>query len=144
MDPHSSTRDLEQYMDGHLSEEDSSLVRTHLESCERCQLRLADIALESQWKGPELRSEPRVPVRFAARLKLLDPVTSVGPPHDVQVIEISRSGLKIHTPRYLILKTLVQIRFNGRSILGEVRYCVRLEPGYHAGIRLVPDFPDSA
>ena len=144
MDPHSTARDLEQYMDGNLSEEDSSVVRNHLEKCEPCQLRLADIALETQWKGPESRSEPRVPVKFPGRLKLLDPVTSVGPPHDVQVIEISRSGLKIVTPRYLILKTLVQIRFNGKSALGEVRYCVRIEPGYHAGIKLVPDFPDPA
>lgn len=141
MDPHSSTRELEQYVDGHLSEEDSTTVRTHLEECEQCQFRLADIALEGQWKGPERRSEPRVRVRFTGRLKLLDPLTSVGPPHDVEVIEISRSGLKIRTPRYLILKTLVQIRFNGKAALGEVRYCIKADPGYYAGVKLVQDFP---
>jgi hypothetical protein len=141
MDPHSSSRELEQYVDGHLSAEDSTAVRAHLEGCKLCQLRLADIALEGQWKGPERRGEPRIPVKFPGRLKLLDPLTSVGPPHDVEVVEISRSGLKIRTPRYLILKTLVQIRFNGKSVLGEVRYCVKMDPGYHAGIKLVPDFP---
>jgi hypothetical protein len=144
MDPHSSSRDLEQYIDGHLSDDASTIVRTHLERCEECQLRLADIALEGQWKGPENRAEPRVAVNFPARLKLLDPLTSVGPPHDVEVIEISRSGLKIHTPRYLILKTLVQIRFNGKARLGEVRYCVKAETGYHTGLKLVEDFPGSA
>jgi hypothetical protein len=141
MDPHSSARDLEEYIEGHLSDEDSSVVRTHLEECEECQLRLADIALEAQWKGPERRREPRVPVNYPGRLKLLDPVTSVGPPHDVEVIEISRSGLKIRSPRFLITKTLVQIHFNGKTVLGEVRECVRTDPGYYAGIKLVEDFP---
>jgi len=144
MDPHSSAHDLEEYIDGHLSAEDSSVVRTHLEECEECQLRLADIALEAQWKGPEKRREPRVPVKFPGRLKLLDPVTSVGPPHDVEVIEISRSGMKVRSPRFLITKTLVQIHFNGKTALGEVRYCIRTEPGYYAGIKLVEDFPGSA
>jgi len=141
MSPHSSIHDLEKYVDGHLSEEDSSTVRAHLEECEECQLRLTDIALDVQWKGPERRGEPRVKVNFPGRLKLLDPLTSVGPPHDVLVVEISRSGLKIRTPRYLIPKTLVQIRFNEKVLLGEVRYCVKKEAEYYAGIQEKADFP---
>ncbi len=99
--------------------------------------------MEGRWDKPERRSEPRVPVRFPGRLKLLDPLTSVGPPHDVQVIEISHSGLKISTPRHLIPKTLVQIRFSGKTVLGEVRYCNRMESGYHVGLKQVQDFPSS-
>jgi hypothetical protein len=144
MDPHSSAHDLEEYIGGHLSAEDSTVVRTHLEACEECQLRLADIALESQWKGPERRAEPRVPVKFLGRLKLLDPVTSVGPPHDVEIIEISRNGMKVRSPRFLITKTLVQIHFSGKTVLGNVRYCTRTDPGYYAGINVVPDFPGSS
>ncbi len=141
--PHSSTHDLERYVDGHLSAEDSSAVQTHLEGCEECQLRLADIALQTQWKDEEHRREPRVPVNFPGRLKLLDPVTSVGPPHDAQVVEISRGGLKIRTPRFLIPKTLVQIRFNGKAVLGEVRYCTKADSGYFAGLKLTEDFPST-
>jgi hypothetical protein len=141
MTPHSSIRDLERYVEGHLTEHETSIVRLHLDECEACQLRLADIALAGQWQGPERRREPRVKVSYPGRLKLLDPVTSVGPPHDVHVIEISRSGLKIRTPRFLITKTLVQIRFNNQSALGEVRYCIKQEVGYHAGVKLVKDFP---
>ncbi len=142
--PHSSADDLEQYISGQLPAADSLVVQTHLEGCEECQLRLAEIALQTRWQGVELRSEPRVPVDFPARLKLLDPVTSVGPPHDVRVVEISRGGLKVRTPRFLIPKTLVQIRFNGRPVLGEVRYCNRNESEYHAGIKQIQDFPGSA
>ena len=143
MDPHSTDRELEQYVDGRMSAEDSAVVRTHLEECEECQLRLADIAVEAQWKGPERRSEPRVPVLFRGKLKLLDPVTSIGPPHEVEVIEISRNGLKIRSPRFLITKTLVQIHFSGKTVLGEVRDCVNTDQGYYAGIKLVQDFPGS-
>jgi hypothetical protein len=138
---HSSTQELERYVDGKLSAEDSALVHTHLEGCEECQLRLTEIALQVQWKGVERRSEPRVQVSFPGRLKLLDPVTSVGPPHNVQVIEISRHGLKIRTPRHLIPKTLVQIHFDGKTLLGEVRYCMKTDSEYHAGIKQVQDFP---
>ncbi|MGA3186807.1 MAG: PilZ domain-containing protein [Bryobacteraceae bacterium] len=143
MSSHANPHDLEHYVTGQLSTEDSSVVHKHLEECEECQLKLAEFALQTQWKGPERRSEPRVPVNFLGRLKLLDPVTSVGPPHDVQVVEISRKGLKVRTPRYLIPKTLVQIRFNGKTLLGQVRYCIRAEPEYYAGIEEVPDFPSA-
>lgn len=130
---HSSAFDLKRYVTGQLPKADAALIQNHLEDCEECQLRLTEFALQTQWKGVERRIEPRVSVSFPGRLKLLDPVTSVGPPHDVLVIEISRNGLKIRTPRYLIPKTLVQIHFNGKSTLGEVRYCNRTGSGISRG-----------
>jgi hypothetical protein len=140
---HSSAQDLECYVSGQLSTEECSRVLEHLQQCEECQLRLGEIAIQNQWTGPERRSGPRVPVSFPGRLKLLDPVTSVGPPHDVHVVEISRGGFKIRTPRFLITKTLVQVRFNGKGLLGEVRYCVKTDTGYLAGIKQVQDFPSA-
>jgi hypothetical protein len=141
MPVHSTASELEHYVHGRLSADDSSVVQTHLQQCQDCQLLLADIAFQTQWKGPERRSEPRIPVNFTGRLKLLDPLTSVGPPHDVRVIEISRNGLKIHTPRFLIQKTLVQIHFNGKSVLGQVKYCTKAEGGgYLAGLQQRKDF----
>ena len=74
MPGHTDTEDLEQYISGQLSESDSAIVQAHLEACEECQLKLADIAMDVQWKGPERRKEPRVRVSFAGRLKLLDPI----------------------------------------------------------------------
>ena len=139
--PHSTKQDLEGYINGILPVEASDLVRSHLEVCEECQLRLAEVAMDGSWDGPERRSEPRVRVNFPGHLKILDPMTSVGPPHDVQVIEISRKGLKIQTPRFVIPKTLVQIRFNNQVLLGEVRYCVKADSGYYAGLRQIQDFP---
>ncbi len=141
--PHSSSSDLKRYVKGQLSEEESSVIQSHLGQCEDCQLMLADVALDARWTGPERRSEPRVPVNSPGRLKPVDPVTSVGPPHHVQVVEISRNGLKVRTPRYLIPKTLIQVHFNGKTVLGEVRYCVKAEPEYYAGIRVVQDFPSA-
>jgi anti-sigma factor ChrR (cupin superfamily) len=139
--PHSSDDDLRLYVGGQLSAAGSFVVQTHLDGCKECQLRLADIAIQTRWKGPERRAEPRIPVNFEGRLKLLDPVTSIGPPHPVTVVEISRNGLKVVTPRYLIPRTLVQIRFSGRAVLGEVRYCLKTESGFQAGLKLMEDFP---
>lgn len=141
--PHTSAGDLRQYVSGQLPAEESKAVQSHLDQCEECQRRLVDIAMDAQWKGPENRGEPRIPVSFQGRLKLLDPVTSVSPPHNLQVIEISRSGLKVRTTRYLIPKTLVQVRFSGKILLGEVRYCVKEEEEYLVGIKVVPDFPSA-
>lgn len=141
MPPHSSAHELEEYIAGRLSPADSSAVQKHLDACEECQLLLADVAISAQWTGPERRSEPRIPVQFAGRLKLLDPVTSIGPPHEIVVVEISRGGLKIRTPRFLVPKTLVQVRFNGKAVLGEVRYCDKTGNEYIAGLRLTQDFP---
>jgi hypothetical protein len=72
---------------------------------------------------------------------LLDPVTSIGPPHDVVVVEVSRNGLKVRTTRFLIPRTLVQVRFNHKTVLAEVRYCEKKEPGYEAGFAIKKDFP---
>lgn len=118
-------------------------MRAHLDECEECQLRLTDVAIQTHWTGPERRTEPRVPVAFVGRLKALDPVTSIGPPQNVKVVEISRSGVKVITERFLIPKTLVQVRFNGKAVLGEVRYCNKTASGYQAGIKLVDDFPSA-
>jgi hypothetical protein len=141
---HSSDFDLKRYVTGQLATEDAAVVQAHLEQCEECQLRLADIALQAQWKDTEQRIEPRVPVNLVGRLKLLDPVTSVGPPHDVRVVEISRGGLKVRTPRFLIPKTLVQIVFDGKPVLGEVRYCVKVDSEYQAGIKQIQNFPGAS
>ena len=143
MSSHTSPVDLERYISGQISGGDSLTVLAHLEVCEECQLRLTDIAIEARWQGPERRGEPRVPVNFPARLKLLNPVTSVGPPHRVEIIEISRSGFKLSTPRHLIPKTLVQVHFNGKVMLGEVRYCIKADSGYYAGVKQVKDFPSA-
>ena len=141
--PHSSDDDLKLYVGGQLSAAGASVIQVHLDGCEECQLRLADIAIQARWQGPERRADPRVPVNFEGRLKLLDPVTSIGPPHPVKVVEISRNGLKVITQRYLIPKTLVQVRFNGKAVLGEVRYCLQADAGFQIGLKLVEDFPSS-
>jgi hypothetical protein len=93
------------------------------------------------WTGPERRQEPRVSVNFQGRLKRLDPITSVGPPHDVQVLDSSKGGVKIRTPRSLIPNTLVQVHFNGTATLGKVKYCIKADSGYFAGVQWVQDFP---
>jgi hypothetical protein len=80
------------------------------------------------------RREPRDVVSVRARLKSLDPVTSVGPSTVVQVIEISRHGLKVFVHRLIVPNSLVQVTMFHDVITGKVRHCTQAAGGFHVGI----------
>lgn len=81
------------------------------------------------------RTDVRHPSDQPATIKFLNPVQSSA---DVsaRVLEISRGGLKLRVNRPLMPGTLVQIRFGGKLLMGEVRHCDPAGDEYHAGIRL--------
>jgi len=53
---------------------------------------------------------------------------------DVQVLDVSRNGLKIRTPRFLSSGAVVQMRLRDMVIRGEVRYCVQTDEGFYVGL----------
>ena len=85
----------------------------------------------------ERRREPRTRVDIPARLKSVDPVTSVGPSATVRIVEISRSGLKIFVDKDFFPKTLVQIIASNQIMMGQVRHSTRVEGGFHMGVQLL-------
>ena len=76
-----------------------------------------------------------------AHLKLLDPITSTSPPQLAEVIGSSDQRLELRSSRLLFPKALVQVRFLGRLLLGQVESCVPTEQGCVATVRVLPDFP---
>ncbi len=88
----------------------------------------------------ERRREKRISVGIRARMKSVDPVTSLGPSLTVEVVELSRGGLKIKTPRELLPGSLVQVIAGSRIMLGKVRHCTRIDEGFALGVELVKDF----
>src|SRR5665213_280904 len=80
------------------------------------------------------RTEPRDAVNVRARLKSLDPVTSIGPSTVVKVIEISRRGLKIFVHRLVVPNSVVQVTMFHEVITGRVRHCTAVPGGFHIGI----------
>jgi len=83
---------------------------------------------------PNRRKEPRDAVNVRARLKSLDPVTSIGPSTVVQVIEISRHGLKLLVHRLILPNSLVQVTMFNEVITGKVRHSTPVADGFHIGI----------
>jgi PilZ domain len=81
------------------------------------------------------RREPRDGANIRARLKSLDPVTSTGPSTVVQVVEISRHGLKMFVTRPYLPNSLVQLTMFHEVINGKVRHCTAVHGGFHVGIQ---------
>jgi|SRR5580692_9456670 hypothetical protein len=84
----------------------------------------------------ERRSEVRVPEDCPARVKVLHPLTSLEPSAPGRVVDRSSQGLGLRVPWSVFPGSLLQIRFLGRIVLGEVRYCLAAGDEFRIGMRL--------
>jgi hypothetical protein len=89
----------------------------------------------------EQRSEPRVRVDIAARLKCLNPLLSTGPSSHARIVEISYHGMKFRVTRELPVGGLVQIIVSGKILMGTVRHAQRAGSEFEIGIRLTERIP---
>jgi hypothetical protein len=85
----------------------------------------------------ERRREPRTRVDIPARLKSVDPVTSIGPSTVVRIVELSRNGLKIKVDHGFLPKSLVQVIASNQIMMGQVRHSTPVEGGFHVGVQLL-------
>ncbi len=84
--------------------------------------------------GREKRREHRIPAADTGQMQTFSPFSLAA--IQVQVIDISRNGLKVRTPQLVHRGTIVQVRVKGATILGEVRYCVAAGTEFDAGIQI--------
>jgi anti-sigma factor RsiW len=142
---HPCETDVESYFRGSLATSDSTSLESHASTCRECCHRLAERAMtiargaadsaEATALGRrELRQEPRFPTEAPAVLRFINPVRDDRLP--AQVLDVSRSGLKIETRELISPGTLVLIRVRRMQIFGEVRYGICSETGFRAGIRI--------
>jgi anti-sigma factor RsiW len=106
---HVSAKDLELYLLGQLTEENTSFVARHVSECESCTNHLeetkkfvARMRGLSQHLGQgtdpkERRRHPRIPTDNPARLRVLQPVVLAQ--EDIRILDTSREGLKLVTTR---------------------------------------------
>jgi hypothetical protein len=99
-----------------------------------------DMSMDSTRQGVELRSEARVAEDSPARIKVLDPMISLGPSFHARVVNTSSKGLKVRVPRSILQGSVVQVRFQERIVLGKVKYCTPVEDEFDIGIRLKEDW----
>jgi PilZ domain len=82
------------------------------------------------------RKHPRVPVDVPARVKLLEPLETMGPSKPARVIEISRSGMKIRAKHDFMIGAVIQIIVKETFYLGTVRHTRQTDDGFDVGVRL--------
>ncbi len=132
---HVSEDELDRYLSGGMSEDDTAQFKAHLDECDTCTMRLAKSRVDihqTPRASHERRREPRILTNDSASLHLLSPLMVE---HlDVQVLDVSRNGLKIRTPRFLSSGAVVQMRLRDMVIRGEVRYCVQTDEGFYVGL----------
>jgi hypothetical protein len=91
----------------------------------------------------ERRSEARVRVDIAARMKSLNPLTSTGPSSRVRIVEISYHGMKLRVHREMLPGGLVQIIVGDQIVMGTVRHARHSGADFEVGIRLTERIPSS-
>jgi hypothetical protein len=143
--------DLTLYLFGQLPSHRISDVESHLTECSSCVDRLSDLAeipfrivklSERQfaaYQGVEKRREHRIPTNNPGQMQTFSPFSPTK--ITVQITDISRNGLRVHTPQFVGRGTVVQVRFKQAIILGEVRYCVADGTEFDAGIQIEDVIP---
>ena len=142
--PHVYERQLEQYLLGRLKNGPAAEVKVHIAECESCGLKLAgnlrltsrppNLSRSHAYTGTERRGEPRIPVEDSALVRTIAPLSAGYAP--VRLLDISGSGLRIRFLRYLEIGTVLQLRLGSSFILGEVKYCLRTDAGFDAGLHI--------
>jgi hypothetical protein len=95
------------------------------------------------FSGTDRRSEPRMAVNMAARMKSLSPLMSTGPSIRARIVEVSHSGMTLRMNREFQLGELVQVIVPEMFYLGVVRHCRRIDTEFEAGIKLSERIPSS-
>jgi hypothetical protein len=136
--------DLELYAHGRLERELLPAIENHLLVCEICRKSLADgltqgLAIQlmhgSQTQGKEKRVEPRFSTDDEATLQELHPLSTER--HRVKVVNVSKNGVGVSSPKPMFPGTIVQLRINETVELGNVRYCSASGDGaFQIGLRL--------
>ena len=139
---HVLENELELYLKDHLSKESLAVIDSHLASCQACCSKLAEqdkclwymAELTAGEVDGERRRHPRVATDDPATVQILHPF-SAGI-WDVRIVDVSKSGLRAHTPKSLPPGSLIKVRMQCSVGCGDVRYCIPAESGFYVGVRL--------
>ena len=118
---HVCRSDVEKLVVGHGSE--LAAIQNHLQECETCQAEVAAM-LEVEY-----RPTP-------SRVKVLDPITSLGPSAPARLMAICESGMHVRVTNPIFVGALVQVRSSAVSAFGRVRYCIPVGSEFQIGVKV--------
>jgi hypothetical protein len=125
---HVSRFDLERLVVDQLPNVELAAIQVHLQRCSACQIELV-ARLDAE-------DAPGTPTISAARIKVLDPITSVGPSGPAHLLNSSQQSLHIRVPRSIFVGSFVQVRSSGGIAFGQVRYCIPAGWEFQIGVKL--------
>jgi hypothetical protein len=118
---HVGRSDVEKLVVGHGSE--LAAMQNHLQECPACQTEVAAML--------EVEYSP-----IPTRVKVLDPITSLGPSAPARLMAICESGMHVRVLSPIFVGALVQVRSSDVSAFGRVRYCIPVGAEFQIGVKV--------
>lgn len=140
---HLHDNDLELYLRGQLESGRLAATERHLLDCKICQLQLSSclgqslaiqIVAGSHTDTTQKRSEPRFDTNGEGTLQEIHPLSLDR--RKVRIVNVSKNGLGLVSPKAILPGTIVQLRINDIVELANVRYCSASDEGFRIGLRL--------
>jgi hypothetical protein len=128
---HVNRLDLERLVVDQLPNPELSALQVHLQECRACQIELAAKLDEEEAAG-----NLQIISNAAARIKVLDPITSAGPSGPAHLLNASSRSLHMRVPRFIFVGALVHVRSSIGLAFGYVRYCIPAGSEFQIGVKL--------
>jgi hypothetical protein len=128
---HVSRHDLERLVVDQLPNPELSALQVHLQECRACQ-----VELTAKLDEEEAAGNPQVNSNTAARIKVLNPITSNGPSGPAHLMNASAHSLHVRVPRLIFIGALVHVRSSIGITFGHVRYCIPAGSEFQIGVKL--------
>src|SRR5579863_7667692 len=111
---HLTRADVERFVASHGVDSSLSSIQSHLQECVACQ---TDVTAKLE-AGASNYSEA------AARIKLLDPITSLGPSAPARLMQSSSEFVHLRVSRLMVVGSRVHVRSRLGNVFGRVWYCI--------------------
>ena len=106
-----------------------SAIQVHLQECRACQAELSAKLHDEEVAGNRQ-------VNSWARIKILNPITSIGPSAPAYLLTASPRSLHIRVSRLMFVGARVHVRSPLGQGFGSVRYCIPAGAEFQIGVRL--------
>ncbi len=130
---HVNRGDLERLVADAAPSSELSRIRDHLHDCRTCQAELAAKLDQERMTG-----SAQINSNAAARIKVLDPITSLAPSAPADVLQGSPRSLHVRVSRFIYVGALVHVRSSLGLAVGQVRYCIPVGSEFQIGVKLEP------
>jgi hypothetical protein len=124
---HLTRVDLERLVVEHGPDEELSAIQAHLQTCAACQ---AELVFKIDQGNIENESST------VACIKILDPLTSIGPSAPAHLLSASPQSLHMRVSRLILVGSQVHVRSPLGQRFGRVRYCIPAGSEFQIGVRL--------